>query len=67
MKALKVFIKSFEALQGSVKITIKVNFYFNTKISNFNSLQLSTIYEYLKHKEPISQPELFQRNHVLFH
>ena len=30
MKALKAFIKPFEAPQRSVKIKIKVNFYFNT-------------------------------------
>ena len=30
MNALKAFIKPFEAPEGSVKIKIQVNFYFNT-------------------------------------
>ena len=34
MKALKTFIKSFEAPQGSVKIKISFNFYFNTAFRN---------------------------------
>ena len=34
MKALKAFIKSFEALQRSVKIKLSVNFYFNTTFWN---------------------------------
>ena len=34
MKALKTFIKPFEAPQGSVKIKISFNFYFNTAFRN---------------------------------
>ena len=34
MKALKAFIKPFEALQGSVKIEIYANFYFKTTFWN---------------------------------
>ena len=30
MKALKAFMKPFESPQGSVKIKILINFYFNT-------------------------------------
>ena len=39
MKAFKAFIKPFEAPQGSVKIKIYVNFYFNIIFLN---AQLST-------------------------
>ena len=34
MKALKAFIKPFEAPQRSVKIKIQLNFYFNTAFRN---------------------------------
>ena len=34
MKAFKTFIKPFETPQRSVKIKIKVNFYFNTTVWN---------------------------------
>ena len=34
MKALKAFIKPFEAPQRSVKIKIQVNFYFNSTFWN---------------------------------
>ena len=34
MKALKAFIKPFEAPQGSVKIKIELNFDFNTAFRN---------------------------------
>ena len=40
MKAFEVFIKPFEAPQGSVKIKIQLNFYFN--------IQKSTGREWLK-------------------
>ena len=34
VKALKAFIKPFEAPQGSVKIKLSVNFYFNATFWN---------------------------------
>ena len=34
MKALKAFIKPFEALHKSAEIAIEVNFYFNPTFSN---------------------------------
>ena len=46
MKALKTFIKYYEAPQRSVKIKIELNFYFNTTFRNawdvkFNQVFLS--------------------------
>ena len=34
MKALKAFIKPFQAPQRSVKMKIELNFYFNTTFTN---------------------------------
>ena len=39
MKALKAFIKPFEAPQRSVKIKISLNFYFNTAFRNARNVK----------------------------
>ena len=44
MKALKTFIKYYEAPQRSVKIKIELNFYFNTTFRNAWDVKVNQVF-----------------------